>query len=78
MPISTTEHVTNSRALSAPNFHVVLSETASKYLPLFDHLSLSQPQKLQLIADLLSLIDHAFDAYYVEETEASKAADDIS
>jgi hypothetical protein len=58
------------RQLTEAGFSVVRSEAALRYLPLFDHLSLSQPQKLQLIADLLTVIDHALDASLAEASEA--------
>ncbi len=51
------------RALAEDEFSVEWYETAQQYLPLFDHLALPQPQKLQLIAELLTVIEHTFDAY---------------
>lgn len=64
--------VQEAQVLAGPEFGVEWTETARSYLPLFEHLPLSQPQKVQLIADLLTVIDHVFDACLNEAAEGAQ------
>lgn len=52
--------------LAGPEFGVEWTEKARSYLPLFEHLPLSELEKVQLISDFLIVIDHVFDAYLAE------------
>lgn len=55
-----------AQLLAGPEFGVEWTEMARSYLPLFEHLPLSEPKKVQLIADLLTVMDHVFEACLTE------------
>ena len=63
-----------AQLLAGPEFGVEWTEMARSYLPLFEDLPLSEPKKVQMIADLLTVMDHVFEACLAEAagTQASQ------